>query len=158
MLQSVTTVRTTEVAAMASNGYLQPSVAPGVHVNGKAEHESATDLGRSILVPGWEPNYVENDREFHGWRKGLYMYPCDEVRRCSYTARCREERCPVFVTDPLANCIFQVEKERMDITHALFLEARHHKLHDAPVDLNQDDTRVLDVGTGTGIWAIDMAE
>lgn len=24
-------------------------------------------------------NHTENGREFHGFRKGIYMYPCDEV-------------------------------------------------------------------------------
>ena len=46
----------------------------------------------------------------------------------------------------------------MDMSHQFFLDCRHGKLHDTPVDLDKPDTRVLDVGTGTGIWAIDMAE
>ncbi len=24
-------------------------------------------------------NYIENGREYHGFRAGMYMYPCDEV-------------------------------------------------------------------------------
>ena len=45
----------------------------------------------------------------------------------------------------------------MDIYHKLFLVARHEQLHKAPL-LQSPDIRILDVGTGTGIWAIDMAE
>ena len=53
----------------------------------------------------------------------------------------------------------QQEKDRMDIYHSMFLVARKDKLHNAPiVGPITDQTRILDVGTGTGIWAIDMAE
>ena len=47
----------------------------------------------------------------------------------------------------------------MDIYHTMFLVARHQTLHDAPIQGPIDhETRVMDVGTGTGIWAIDIAE
>lgn len=26
-----------------------------------------------------DQNYIENEREFHGFHRGVYMYPCDEV-------------------------------------------------------------------------------
>ena len=51
----------------------------------------------------------------------------------------------------------QQEKDRMDIFHKLFLVARHESLHQAPVVPNYQ-SRILDLGCGTGIWAIDMAE
>lgn len=49
----------------------------------------------------------------------------------------------------------------MDIYHKLFNVARREQLHQAPVPhmtQNGDPPRILDVGCGTGIWAIDMAE
>ena len=56
----------------------------------------------------------------------------------------------------------QAEKDRMDIYHTMFLTARHQQLHHAPLvkppPESDEPCRVLDVGTGTGIWAIDMAE
>lgn len=45
----------------------------------------------------------------------------------------------------------------MDIFHTLFLRARQDRLHVAPI-MQTEDMRILDLGTGTGIWAIDMAE
>jgi len=48
--------------------------------------------------------------------------------------------------------------DRMDIYHKVFLVARHEQLHKAPLIPNYDGPRILDIGTGTGIWAIDMAE
>ena len=47
----------------------------------------------------------------------------------------------------------------MDIYHKLFDVARRGQLHQAPLALlPHDPPRILDLGCGTGIWAIDMAE
>jgi methylase of polypeptide subunit release factors len=44
----------------------------------------------------------------------------------------------------------------MDIFHQFFLVARG--VHSSAPYRKNDDHRILDLGTGTGIWAIDMAE
>lgn len=43
----------------------------------------------------------------------------------------------------------------MDIHHQLILRILNEELHKAPVE---NPRSVLDVGTGTGAWAIDMAD
>ncbi|KPM43218.1 hypothetical protein AK830_g3317 [Neonectria ditissima] len=50
----------------------------------------------------------------------------------------------------------ETENERLDIQHHLFILTFGEKLHAAP--LTQPLNRVLDAGTGTGIWAIDFAD
>ncbi|KAF2258450.1 methyltransferase LaeA [Lojkania enalia] len=82
-----------------------------------------------MAVPASGGNYSENGRWYHGFRRGIYMYPCDEP-----------------------------EKDRMDIYHKLFLVARRDQLHQAPIPQNWEQPRILDLGCGTGIWAIDMAD
>ena len=47
------------------------------------------------------------------------------------------------------------EQERLDLYHHIFLQILGGKLYAAPL---QKPQRVLDVGTGTGIWALDFAE
>jgi hypothetical protein len=55
--------------------------------------------------------------------------------------------------------ILQQEMDRMDIYHKFFSVARREVLHSTPFTPNYDlGPRILDLGTGTGIWAIDMAE
>jgi SAM-dependent methyltransferase len=49
----------------------------------------------------------------------------------------------------------ELAKEILDFAHHMYLLTLDQKLHLAPI---QNPQRVLDVGTGTGIWAIDMAD
>jgi methylase of polypeptide subunit release factors len=44
----------------------------------------------------------------------------------------------------------------MDLHHEIVLQLLKGELHKAPITSNPQ--RILDVGTGTGIWAIDMAD
>ncbi|KAK2060643.1 methyltransferase domain-containing protein [Colletotrichum caudatum] len=48
-----------------------------------------------------------------------------------------------------------VEQEREDMKHAMVVTLCGGKLHSAPIENPQ---KILDVGTGTGIWAIDMGD
>ncbi|KAK7219250.1 hypothetical protein V2G26_007253 [Clonostachys chloroleuca] len=53
--------------------------------------------------------------------------------------------------------IDEEEKTRLDIFHKFFLVARNNSLFSAPLDV-ESPLRVLDIGTGTGIWAIELSE
>jgi methylase of polypeptide subunit release factors len=44
----------------------------------------------------------------------------------------------------------------MDLHHEILLQLLKGELHKATISNNPQ--RILDVGTGTGIWAIDMAD
>lgn len=48
------------------------------------------------------------------------------------------------------------EQDRMDLAHHVYRLLLGGPLHLAPI--KNDVQRVLDLGTGTGIWAIDFAE
>ncbi|SCO12194.1 related to TAM domain methyltransferase [Fusarium fujikuroi] len=48
------------------------------------------------------------------------------------------------------------EQDRMDLVHHVYSILLDGKLHLAPIGANPQ--RVLDLGTGTGIWAIDFAD
>ncbi|KAI5811872.1 S-adenosyl-L-methionine-dependent methyltransferase [Pyronema omphalodes] len=47
------------------------------------------------------------------------------------------------------------EQDRLDLHHEIMRMVWDHKLHEAPLN---EPRRILDIGTGTGIWAIDMAD
>ncbi|KAL1978368.1 hypothetical protein VTN31DRAFT_1227 [Thermomyces dupontii] len=49
----------------------------------------------------------------------------------------------------------ETENDRLDIFHELCLTLMHRKLYLAPI---KNPQRVIDLGTGTGIWAIDFAD
>ncbi|KAE8407132.1 S-adenosyl-L-methionine-dependent methyltransferase [Aspergillus pseudonomiae] len=75
-------------------------------------------------IPGF---HSENLRIYHGYRKGVYMLPCDEQ-----------------------------EQDRLDFLHkALSLAMRSDVQIHVPYPVNG---KVLDLGCGTGLWAINLAE
>ncbi|KAK3355345.1 methyltransferase LaeA [Neurospora tetraspora] len=78
--------------------------------------------------PNLVPGYMENGRFYGDYKKGQYMLPIDEL-----------------------------EKDRLDMFHHFFLLARNQQLFSAPFP-NQESPRILDLGCGTGIWAIDMQD
>ncbi|KAH6971086.1 S-adenosyl-L-methionine-dependent methyltransferase [Ilyonectria robusta] len=69
----------------------------------------------------------ENGRTYHAYKDGAYVLPNDEV-----------------------------ENERLDLQHHLFLLTFDEKLHAAP--LTKPLRRAFDAGCGTGIWAIEFAD
>ncbi|KUJ23806.1 S-adenosyl-L-methionine-dependent methyltransferase [Mollisia scopiformis] len=71
----------------------------------------------------------ENGRTYHAYKDGSYALPNDEV-----------------------------ESDRLDMQHHEFQLMFNGKLFTAPVPETKVLHRVLDAGTGTGIWAIDFAD
>ncbi|XPS73865.1 hypothetical protein M3J07_005988 [Ascochyta lentis] len=49
----------------------------------------------------------------------------------------------------------EVQNDQLDIAHHMFLILLDNKLHLAPI---QNPQRILDLGCGTGIWCMDMAD
>lgn len=108
---------------------------------------------RHMTEPHWgrdthNQTYHENGREYQAYRRHQYMYPCDPV---SYTAWLPMDAPPKRLWE-------QDETFHLDIGHSMFLRARGDKLHSAPISTLDGQTRILDLGTGTGIWVLDMAE
>ena len=71
----------------------------------------------------------ENGRTYHSYKEGKYLFPNDEP-----------------------------ENDRLDLQHHLFALTFDGRLFTAPIPKDRTLHRVLDVGTGTGIWAIDFAD
>jgi len=74
-----------------------------------------------------EELFYQHGRGYHNFRRGLYPYPAD-----------------------------QREIDRQDYLHVYLTEDLERPLYTAPVQCNGRLTRVLDVGTGTGFWSIDV--
>jgi len=71
----------------------------------------------------------ENGRTYHVYKEGKYLYPNDEG-----------------------------ENDRLDLQHHIYSLAYGGRLHLCDFDKDKPIHRVLDVGTGTGIWAIDYGD
>ncbi|KAK1971841.1 methyltransferase domain-containing protein [Colletotrichum sublineola] len=71
---------------------------------------------------------TEHGRRYHAFRSGSYWGPNDEN-----------------------------EMDRLDFNHMLMVKVIGEKLYLAPIDKNKVH-RILDIGTGTGVWAMQMAE
>jgi 2-polyprenyl-3-methyl-5-hydroxy-6-metoxy-1,4-benzoquinol methylase len=89
----------------------------------------------------------ENGRRYHAYNAGTYALPNDETEQERFVA-------PHSSLDPfqleLSSCLY-----RLDVMHHIYNMLLGGRLHVAPLHKPQ---RILDIGTGTGIWAIDMAD
>ncbi|KAK0654566.1 S-adenosyl-L-methionine-dependent methyltransferase [Cercophora samala] len=70
----------------------------------------------------------KHGRRYHSYQAGSYSFPNDER-----------------------------EQERLDLVHHVFYRIIGDRLFLAPIDPN-DGLRILDIGTGTGLWAIHLGE
>ncbi|KAK5657495.1 hypothetical protein OQA88_3067 [Cercophora sp. LCS_1] len=70
----------------------------------------------------------EHGRRYHAFRSGVYPLPNDEL-----------------------------ELDRLDLAHAVMVKTIDDRLFLAPIDPNKMD-RILDIGTGTGIWSMAMGD
>lgn len=90
----------------------------------------------------------ENGRTYHGYRDGCkYFYMRDSTFKNESILLMRK----AYLLPNDEN-----EKDRLDIMHELMLTMMDRKLFLAPI--NSSVGRVLDLGTGTGVWAIDFGE
>ncbi|KAL0942984.1 umta methyltransferase family protein [Colletotrichum truncatum] len=71
---------------------------------------------------------TEYGRRYHAFRSGSYVLPNDDI-----------------------------ESERLDMAHALITKVIGNKLYLAPIESHKLH-RILDIGTGTGIWAIEAGD
>lgn len=70
----------------------------------------------------------KHGRRYHSYKAGTYNFPNDER-----------------------------EQDRLNMIHHVYYRAMHDRLFLAPINPDQG-LRVLDIGTGTGIWAMDLGD
>jgi SAM-dependent methyltransferase len=109
------------------------SVISGLSIDQNWDADSAVGTERESSTNSLRSSiyaYVEeNGRRYHKYKEGKYYFPNDEV-----------------------------EQDRLDLQHHLCLLTLDGKLALAPIqDMPGGIHNVLDIGTGTGIWAIDFA-
>ncbi|KAH8896043.1 S-adenosyl-L-methionine-dependent methyltransferase [Thozetella sp. PMI_491] len=105
---------------------LMPSVAHGETLSNDGDSTVASFRSSIISAQSGASDFVEeHGRTYHRYKEGKYPLPND-----------------------------QIEQERLDLQHALFLLTSQGNLSLAPIG---DSVRnVLDIATGTGIWAIEF--
>ncbi|EAW13655.1 class I SAM-dependent methyltransferase [Aspergillus clavatus NRRL 1] len=101
--------------------------------------QSLVQLGSSLTHPAQQPGRCQLHHQYH--------LECDELhngrRYHSY-----HEGEYVLPND-------EQEQDRLDLSHHIYRILLKGELHAAPI---KTPRRVLDIGTGTGIWAIDFAD
>ena len=108
-------------------------------------YEHVYENGMAPCAPARPPPQISDrpGRRYHRYREGKYVIPNDEVSLGRGPARAKTDGCG------------QTELDRLDLVHHICLLQLDGRLTAAPI---VEPEYILDVGTGTGIWAIEMAE
>ncbi|RAH49795.1 class I SAM-dependent methyltransferase [Aspergillus brunneoviolaceus CBS 621.78] len=113
----------------------QPNIDEQIQIDTDDDNDSLLDaqsiVGSNLTISSTVRDYCfENGRRYHAYRNGQYPVPND-----------------------------QEEQDRLTLLHQLFKSVTGGELHRAPVlRPRHRPQRVLDVGTGTGVWALDIAD
>ncbi|KAL7274172.1 hypothetical protein RUND412_002932 [Rhizina undulata] len=94
-----------------------------------ADYSSGFESDTTSLISAAKSHVFENGRQYHGYKEGKYILPDDEA-----------------------------EQDRLDLHHHCCLLALRGELFTCPLGKQSPPQRILDVGTGTGIWAMDVAD
>ncbi|KFY08459.1 hypothetical protein V492_06211, partial [Pseudogymnoascus sp. VKM F-4246] len=96
---------------------------------GKANDNAVSDMSTRSVTTSVFNFHKENGRTYHGYRAGSYHFPNDAT-----------------------------EIDRLDYQHLLVNHCLQSKLFYAPIPAPPYPLTVLDIGTGTGSWAIEMGD
>ncbi|KAL7268854.1 hypothetical protein RUND412_008505 [Rhizina undulata] len=94
-----------------------------------SDYASGLESDSTSLISAAKNYVYENGRRYHGYKEGKYVWPNDET-----------------------------EQDRMDLHHHCCLLALRGELFACPLGKESPPQRILDLGTGTGIWAMDIAD
>ncbi|KAK4186712.1 S-adenosyl-L-methionine-dependent methyltransferase [Podospora australis] len=107
--------------------------------DGDSAYGSLAGSSRTGSITSSITDYLyENGRRYHAYRSGQYVLPNDDD-----------------------------EQERLDLQHHIWRLLLQGELYTAPINIpkpgetaaeGQGEFRILDLGCGTGIWALDMAD
>ncbi len=116
----------------AASSVIEADPAPEVNV---AQDDADSYFGENLSSTASLSSSIlkyreENGRTYHAYKDGKYVIPNDDR-----------------------------ELDRLDLQHHIFLLTFENKLYLSPAGRDGKPLhRVLDVGTGTGIWAIDLGD
>ncbi|KAI1017179.1 hypothetical protein LB505_001973 [Fusarium chuoi] len=141
----------TEAEKLAGEDVADPKTAVTATITEAERHAPTTD--ERALQAESEQDFADNDSaigvgNFQDclWQNPSIMY--------SPTIRYGTHMSRQFIT----NVTLQSEQERLDLQHHLFTLTLGGKLFLSPIGDTKHLSRVLDAGTGTGVWAIDFAD
>ncbi|KAF6828165.1 UMTA protein [Colletotrichum musicola] len=116
----------------------------------------------TIGVDSSVKNYrIENGRTYHAYKDGKYLFPNDAREQERLGKTCLGAAHASF--EGLCRSLFSeyqfiLTNTEPDDQHRICKKTFHGRLGIAPPCLGQNVGRVLDLGTGTGIWAIEFGD